>query len=425
MSSTGANTPSEGAVAGANADGADLHKKHGDVAEHSMAVRNPLLAVHQHDSAADSHVRSSKGEAKEVLGETQRVGEADGNKPPSPSDSDEVVDKRSSADNVAEGGNFKSMPSSSTPSSGPHNDSNEAAAAKAVTATLQPQSTAAVTAADAMMLNTPMVDERLPRSMEPCASCCVDQKNCPNLWKRAQPRRHAFERPLDSFQIAALIYQVTVIGLFFASIFVGYILLYTQDKRDCLAELIVFPVVFTLDLVVTYTGFCIVSFGDPCDYDNEGKICTLCRRLTHASSKHCKACNKCVSDFDHHCKWLNSCVGGKNYRAFLCYIGGCLFGTVWEMISGICYLVRWWGVLAANHNAFFRVGAILACVVVVVGIVAMVALISYNVYLRCFLGMTSYQRIVAKREKYFVMEAAAGGATGKKPSKGLCECCCF
>jgi hypothetical protein len=98
---------------------------------------------------------------------------------------------------------------------------------------------------------------------------------------------------------------------------------------------------------------------------------------------------------------------------------------VWEMISGICYLVRWWGVLAANHNAFFRVGAILACVVVVVGIVAMVALISYNVYLRCFLGMTSYQRIVAKREKYFVMEAAAGGATGKKPSKGLCECCCF
>lgn len=408
--------------------------------EHAAAaVRNPLAApprrtsAPHHASANNASSASScsqkdalaHADSSEMLADLPREAEAVGNKLPSPSDSDEVADKRSNTDVLmAEGRSVKSAPRGNGESDRAKNTSGSKAQPTFTTA---PATTATATPA-MLLMDTPMIDERLPRSMEPCASCCVDQKNCPNLWKRAQPRRHAFERPLDSLQIAAMIYQIVVIGLFFASVFVGYILLYTQDKKNCLAELIVFPVVYTLDLVVTYTGFFIVSFRDARDSGNTGELCTFCRRLTQPTSKHCKACNKCVSDFDHHCKWLNSCVGGKNYRAFLCYTGGCLFGTTWQLICGIVYLVRWWAVLAANHNAFFRVGVIVMCIVVVLGIVAMVNLISFHIYLRCCLGMTTYQRLVAKREQRFTLEGLDDPKAPKqqqKKSKGGASCCCF
>ena len=308
-------------------------------------------------------------------------------------DSDEVADKRSDMD-AEDVRDLNLSPSS------PHKDCDVAIVTGTSAEAKSPCSPATgAAAAVATILNTPMVDNRLPRSMEPCASCCVDQKNCPNLWKRSQPRRHAFERPLDSFQIAAFFYQVAVIGLFFASVFVGYILLYTQDKKDCLVELILFPVVYALDLVATYTGFFIVSFRDSRDTDNVGEMCAFCQRLTRPTSKHCKACNKCVDHFDHHCKWLNMCVGGKNYKLFFTFVTSASFGTLTAMISGICLVARHWSELT-HHNMFFRVGPIIMSATSALGVGPMLHLFFFHVYL-CIEGKTTYQHILEKRESSF------------------------
>ncbi|KPA77080.1 putative palmitoyl acyltransferase 7 [Leptomonas pyrrhocoris] len=408
MSSTSSTPPAEVATPAP-------HKQSSDVAESSMSVRNPLAAApHHYHSPEDLPCAKTKrpkeaeedGTTSEVLGESPHNDAGkEGNKLPSLYESDEVAEKKSITDNA----------SATTVQPDPVSPHKDGAAELAAQRDLQQRSAAVIAAAMA----TPMVDARLPRTMEPCASCCVDQKHDPNLWKRAQPRRHAFERPLDSLQIGALVYEVLLIALFFSTVFVGYVLLYTQDKKDCLVELILFSVVYVLDMVFTYTAFFIVSFRDARDSDDAGELCTFCRRLTHATSKHCKACNKCVSDFDHHCKWLNSCVGGKNYRAFLCFIGGCLFGTVWEMASGICFLVRWWDVLAAHHNAYFRVGAIVMCAAVVLGFVGVVNLVAYHIFLRCVLGMTTYQRLLALREKSATLDLALDD-TAKKPARSSC-----
>lgn len=410
MSNKSASTPTEASShTAAQRDAPQQH--HEDEAENSMAVRNPLAALTP--NARASGQRNGSDGASDVVGEAPQDADLQGNKLPSTSDSDDVADKHS-------GSHPPLFNTTQTPSSTSHPSPAQlpdGAVMHVADAEAQRRAAAAMAAA---ALDDSSPDPRLPRSMEPCASCCVDAKNCPNLWKRAQPRRHAFERPLDSLQIGALIYQFVVIAFFFASVFVGYILLYTQDKANCLVELILFPVVFVLDLIVTYTGFCIVSFRDARDSGNSGELCTFCRRLTCATSKHCKACNKCVSDFDHHCKWLNSCVGGKNYKAFLCYTGGCLFGTLWELVCGVCYLVRWWDVLAANHNVYFRVGPIIMCALTLIGILAMVNLIVYHIYLRCWLGMTTYQRLVAKREQRFTLPAGDGDAAAKKRAKKSC-----
>ncbi|KAL7704818.1 palmitoyl acyltransferase 7 [Lotmaria passim] len=390
----------------------------------SLVVCNPFAVTATEAAAADavpqphctsqspSRQHSTDGEAETMVVLEDLPGDvaASGNQLPT-LDSDEVADKRSDMD-AEDVRDLNLSPSS------PHKDCDVAIVTGTSAEAKSPCSPATgAAAAVATILNTPMVDNRLPRSMEPCASCCVDQKNCPNLWKRSQPRRHAFERPLDSFQIAAFFYQVAVIGLFFASVFVGYILLYTQDKKDCLVELILFPVVYALDLVATYTGFFIVSFRDSRDTDNVGEMCAFCQRLTRPTSKHCKACNKCVDHFDHHCKWLNMCVGGKNYCAFLCYTSGCLFGTAWQIVAGIVYLVRWWGVLAANHNAYFRVGVIVMCAVAVFGSAAMVFLLSFHIYLRLYLGVTTYQRLLQIRERTFTLEPRGGASVAKPATK--------
>lgn len=111
------------------------------------------------------------------------------------------------------------------------------------------------------------------------------------------------------------------------------------------------------------------------------------------------------------------CVGGKNYCAFLCYVCGCLFGSAWQIVAGIVYLVRWWGVLAANHNAYFRVGVIVMCAVALFGSAAMAFLLSFHIYLRLYLGMTTYQRLLQIRERTFTLEPRGGASVTKPPTK--------
>lgn len=49
-------------------------------------------------------------------------------------------------------------------------------------------------------------------------------------------------------------------------------------------------------------------------------MCSTCKVLKPARSKHCTLCDACVPRFDHHCVWLNACVGELNYRFFLLFL---------------------------------------------------------------------------------------------------------
>ncbi|KAK7193992.1 palmitoyl acyltransferase 7 [Novymonas esmeraldas] len=265
------------------------------------------------------------------------------------------------------------------------------------------------------------------RSQQPLTSCCVDTRRYPDSWRQTRPRRHAFQRPLDSLQIAGQVYVIIIIVLFWSSVFTPYVLLYTQDGQDCLAELIVFGSCFGAGVVCVYIFFFLVSFMDCTDRDNEGELCMFCRRRTHANAKHCKACNKCVEGFDHHCKWLNMCIGKDNYNLFFCFVTSCVFSVFSALASAICILARWWGVLARHHSAYFRAGPLVLCVVLLVGIGPILHLFGYHVYLRLVLRTTTYQRIVRIREENFKIPVDGAEApqqnTGKAKKKGCCCCC--
>ncbi|KPA77077.1 putative zinc finger domain protein [Leptomonas pyrrhocoris] len=257
----------------------------------------------------------------------------------------------------------------------------------------------------------------VPRAVEPMASCCVDTQKNPDGWQHVEPRRHAFERPLHSLQISALIFEFVVLGLFWSSVFAGYLVIYTQDKKDCLAEIIVFAVASVIFIVGLYVSLGLVSFKDCTDHGNMGEMCTFCRRRTHVESKHCKACNKCVDHFDHHCKWLNMCVGGKNYRLFFAFVSSACLGTLTALAAGICMLARHWAELT-RHNLYFRVGPIIMCAVIALGIGPMLHLLFFHVYL-CCIGQTTYQHILEKRESAFFVEGK-----DKKSERQRCGCKC-
>ncbi|KPI85274.1 putative palmitoyl acyltransferase 7 [Leptomonas seymouri] len=260
----------------------------------------------------------------------------------------------------------------------------------------------------------------VPRTLEPILSCCVNTRANPDGWKRIEARRHAFERPLHSLQIAALVYEVVVIVLFWSSVFAGYLLVYTQDEKDCLAEIITFAVVCSAFIISLYVSLGLVSFKDCTDHDNRGEMCTFCRRRTHIESKHCKACNKCVDHFDHHCKWLNMCIGRKNYLLFFIFVSSACLATLTALVAGICLLSRHWAELE-RHHLYFRVGPIVMCAITALGIGPMLHLLCFHVYL-CHVGETTYQYILDKREATFFRESKN---EDKKASRGLCGCKCF
>ncbi|KAG5485411.1 hypothetical protein LSCM4_06049 [Leishmania orientalis] len=263
-------------------------------------------------------------------------------------------------------------------------------------------------------------DRKIPRSAEPCCSLCVNIKD-PDSWRHSQPRRHAFERPLHSLQVMAFVFELLLTGLFWSGVFAGYVLLYTRDNEDCLAELTVFAILVFAGMLWLYGSLILVSFKDCTDRSNAGELCMFCRRCTNEGSKHCKACNKCVEGFDHHCKWLNMCVGDKNYRLFFSFVSAAVCVTLAGFVGGVTYLARWWHVLAAHHNAYFRAGPIVMCALMTVGIFPMAHLLIFHTYL-CVVGKTTYQHILDRRER--AGQLPTGEMEGRFHKKRRLQFCC-
>jgi hypothetical protein len=219
-----------------------------------------------------------------------------------------------------------------------------------------------------------------PRSEEPFIYCCVDFKKYPNMWRHVEPRRNGFQRPFNTYFIAALIYEVVLIVLAYSSLLGGYTQLYTKDKANCLVELLLFLIVMTVLLVGLYTFFFLATFADVVDHGGVDGICPDCHIRCHNGTKHCKACNVCVYDFDHHCRWLNMCVGGGNYRYFFGFLSCGVFGTMWVFVSCVCMVARWWTPLG-HYSVYFKVGPIIAAVLALLGCMRMSILWTFHVYL--------------------------------------------
>jgi palmitoyltransferase len=117
------------------------------------------------------------------------------------------------------------------------------------------------------------------------------------------------------------------------------------------------------------------------------------------TTKHCRECDRCVSHFDHHCPWLNTCIGARNYATFITLI------VSMAVVGGLGGLTLLLGLVkhAGDERSLMGdlefAGWALAALANLVVCTLTSALFLLHVYLRCFLGMTTYQCLVARARR--------------------------
>ncbi|KAH8707522.1 palmitoyltransferase swf1 [Phaeosphaeriaceae sp. PMI808] len=81
-----------------------------------------------------------------------------------------------------------------------------------------------------------------------------------------------------------------------------------------------------------------------------GHVCTTCKFVKPARSKHCSICKTCVARSDHHCIWVNNCLGRGNYKWFLAL----LLSTTILLAYGAYLAYIALSPLAAKHYAKYE-----------------------------------------------------------------------
>ncbi|CCW63518.1 unnamed protein product [Phytomonas sp. EM1] len=233
---------------------------------------------------------------------------------------------------------------------------------------------------------------------QPCVAFCVDRSD-PEGWRLRRPRRHAFEWPLHQLQLLACGLSAIGVGLFYAGVLMGYIVVYKGGHPSCVRELVTFVTVESVLLLVYLITWLWISFLENGDVEGVGEFCLYCCRDTHVESKHCKACNKCIVGFDHHCKWLNMCIGVKNYRLFIVYLSSAIFTMGVALASSLVLMLRWWKELTASHT-YLIVVLILLSVLMLLGLIPTIHLMGFHVMLN-LKRMSTYDYIQYKRNKKF------------------------
>ena len=243
------------------------------------------------------------------------------------------------------------------------------------------------------------------------------------------PRIHGFEPPLDPHQMASW----AAAALFALSYYVLYAPVHTN------AGGVVCTVLYSLSVIGTIVSAVWCMKTDPSDPGLRAKreaaltgaalpppaegavnYCYLCEVNVFKRSKHCRRCNKCVDIFDHHCPWLNTCVGQRNYPYFLALLASFFSLTTIELACFAHALIR---LATARDTALAEMRATyeglpelayaillsLTLLLVLGASFLIMQLATFHIGL-IYKGHTTYEFIVAQRQKHKARDAARGAA---------------
>ena len=274
----------------------------------------------------------------------------------------------------------------------------------------------------------------------------------------ASVRLHGFERPFDPHQFGAWV----VFGVFAVSFAVLYAPLHVD------AAGIAVTCIYGLLASATFVSGERCMHVDPSDAGARDKreaeakgggsavvtttatperpnYCILCSAHVKKRSKHCRRCNKCVDVFDHHCPWLNTCVGAVNYRYFLALLGSA-FGltslqiAAYAHAAALAFGAQGDSAVLLRLAAFYGLSRVAYGCLLIATVVLLIApwllivqLLTFHIAL-IHRGMTTYEFIVAQRNKQKLRAQQGGGADGWRqqlrewvtrnaPCLAVCELC--
>lgn len=241
-----------------------------------------------------------------------------------------------------------------------------------------------------------------------------------------KPRRvNGFNRPYHKLQVATWFLFALIICFYFSFLM--------QIMWDSYALQIFLTVMFCFFSLCAIIGVYLTCHTDPADNaliadpakrspvqeSDISLFCYNCEVQVHNSSKHCRYCDKCVERFDHHCKWLNTCVGRKNYKYFLSIIVSVGFLLSEVLAIAIAVMVESFAYptmfkhrldnssynLNVNSSLDATRGILIGCIVVLLGLLAMVMQLAGFHAVLLYKGITTYEFIVQEQKRLRELEA--------------------